>query len=200
MAEEFLTTEALPAAAAPEKKKRKPMSAETKEKLRASNKARAQALKAEAAPSIPNVETGITPEDAEEMRRELRLKAAEAKIKEAAISEDNRLMVHQEIKVDVFNTKRQYVELTPSMCRSKNCPFDAAREAGATAWGDAPVNQLMADGKTFGDRLIALREYHEATAHTVAQMNDHIITAGELNKRQWNVGQSIKGDFLQGAK
>lgn len=202
MADEFLTTDTLPAAAAPKKKSRKrgPMSEETKEKLRASNKARAEQLKAQTAPNVPSVETGITAEDAEEMRQELRLKAAEARIKEAAIPEDNRLMVHQEIKVDVFNTKRQYVELTPSMCRSRNCPFDAAREAGATAWGDAPVDQTMSDGKTFGDRLIALREYHEATAHTVQQLNDHILTAGELERRQWSVGNKVKGEFLKGAR
>lgn len=209
MADEFLTTETLdassrPAAAAPKEKTRKrgPMAPEHKEKIRAANKARQQQqqLKAQPAPPVPNVETGITAEDAEEMRQELRLKAAEERIKEAAISEDNRLMVHQEIRADVFNVVRRYVELTPSMCRSRNCPFDAAIEAGATAWGNAPVDQMMTDGKTFGDRLIALREYHEATAHTVQQMNDHILTAGELERRQWGVGQSIKNEFLQGAK
>lgn len=155
---------------------------------------------AQKAPQAPNVKTGLTEDDAEEMRRELQLAAAEAKIKEQAISEDSRLMVHREVRVDAFNVRRYYVELTPSMCRSKNCPFDAAMEAGATDWNNAPIGQMMSDGKTFGDRLIALRDYHEATAHTIQQLNDHIVTAGELSKRQWSPGQSIKGDFLQGAK
>lgn len=196
MAEDILTADPAPV----QTRKRGPMSDEQKAKIRASNQATRERKQAEKAPQVPSVKTGITAEDAEEMRRELQLKAAEAKIKEAAISEDNRLMVHQEIRVDSFNLKRQYVELTPSMCRSKNCPWDAAKEAGATAWGDAPIAQKMSDGKTFGDRLIALRDYHEATAHTIQQLNDHIITAGELSQRQWNPGQSIKGDFLQGAK
>lgn len=199
MAEEFLTAETQ-ARAEKKTRKRGPMSEAQKDKIRASNLATRERKQAGKAPQAPSVKTGITADDAEEMRRELQLKAAEAKIKEAAISEDNRLMVHQEIKVDAFNTVRRYVELTPSMCRTRNCPFDAAKEAGATAWGDSPIGQPMSDGKTFGDRLIALREYHEATAHSVQQLDDHIVTAGELNKRQWGVGQSIKSEFLTGAK
>jgi hypothetical protein len=197
MAEDILTAEPVP-----EKKTRKraPMSEAQKEKIRASNLATRERKAAEKAPQAPNVKTGITAADAEEMKRELQLKAAEAKIQADAISTDNRMMVHQEIKVDAFNTVRRYVELTPSMCRSRNCPWDAAKEAGATAWDDAPIDQPMSDGKTFGDRLIALREYHEATAHTAQQLNDHIITAGELNKRQWTVGQNVKNEFLRGAK
>jgi len=202
MAEDFLTAETQ---AKPEKKTRKrgPMSEAQKEKIRASNKAareRLNAANAQKAPQAPNVKTGITADEAEEMRRELALKAAEAKIKADAISEDNRLMVHQEIRVDVFNLKRHFVELTPSMCRARNCPFDAAREAHATSWDDAPINQPMSDGKTFGDRLIELRDYHEATAHTVQQTESHIMTAAEVNKRHWNPGQSIKNEFLTGAK
>lgn len=199
MAEDFLTAETQ---ASPEKKTRKrgPMSEAQKEKIRASNKAARERLNAQKAPQVPNVKTGITADDAEEMRLELKLAAAQAKIKESAISEDNRLMVHQEIRVDVFNLKRQFVELTPSMCRAKNCPFDAAREAGASSWGDAPVTQPMSDGKTFGDRLVELRDYHEATGHTAQQVESHIMTAAEVNKRHWNPGQSIKNEFLTGAK
>lgn len=196
MAEDFLTAET----PAPKKLKRGPMSEEQKAKIRASNQATRERKRAAKAPQAPNVKTGLTEDDAEEMRRELQLAAAEAKIKEQAISEDSRLMVHREVRVDAFNVRRYYVELTPSMCRSKNCPFDAAMEAGATDWNNAPIGQMMSDGKTFGDRLIALRDYHEATAHTIQQLNDHIVTAGELSKRQWSPGQSIKGDFLRGAK
>ncbi len=199
MAEEYLTAEPQ-AAAEPKARKRGPMPESQKAKIRASNALTRERKSAEKAPQAPSVKTGITADDAEEMKRELQLKAAEAKIKAEAISADNRMMVHQEIKVDAFNTVRRYVELTPSMCRTRNCPWDAAKEAGATAWGDAPISQPMSDGKTFGDRLIALREYHEATAHSIQQLDDHIITAGELNKRQWSTGQSIKDEFLRGAK
>lgn len=198
MSEEFLTAETN---ASPAKtRKRGPMSEAQREKIRASNAATRARKQAEKVPQAPSVKTGMTAEDAEEMKREVALKLAEEKIKSQAISEDNRQMVHQEIRVDTFNILRRYVELTPSMCRARNCPFDAAKEAGATAWGDAPVGQKMSDGKTFGDRLIALREYHEATAHTVQQMDDHIISAGELAQRQWNPGQSIRNEFLTGAK
>jgi hypothetical protein len=199
MAEDFLTTETAPA----EKKKtrkRGPMSEAQKEKIRASNKAARERLAAQKAPQVPNVKTGATADESEEIKREFQLQAVEAKIREAAISEDNRKMVHQEIRVDVFNLKRQYVELTPSMCRSRNCPFDAAKEAGSTGWEAVSVDHPTSDGRTLGERLVALREYHEATAHTAQQMDDHIITAAELNKRQWNPGQSIKNEFLTGAK
>lgn len=201
MTEEALTVEDVPTSipAAPSRK-RAPMSDEHKGKIRASNQATRERKKAEKPPEAPNVETGITAEDAAEMSREIKLRAAELRITEAAIAPDNRQMIHQEIRVDVFNLKRQYVELTPSMCRSRNCGFDAAREAGAAGWGDSPIEQPMGDGKTLGERLIALREYHEATAHTVQQLNDHIITADELAKRQWSVGQSIRNEVLMGAK
>jgi hypothetical protein len=199
MAEDFLTAETK-APAEKKTRKRGPISEAQKEKIRASNKAARERLNARKAPQAPNVKTGVTADEAEEMRLELKLAAARAKIKEEALPEDSRLMVHQEIRVDVFNLKRQFVELTPSMCRSRNCPFDAAREAGATSWGDAPIAQPMREGKTFGDRLIELREYHEATAHTVEQVDSHIMTAAEVNKRQWRVGQSIKNEFLTGAK
>ncbi len=228
MAEDFLTTDTLPgaktpAAAAPEKKTRKrgPMSEAQKEKIRASNKARVERLKAEKAEPEPkdehflkgqiptgpvwtpavDVKTGLGRDEAEELKRELAIAEAEKRMKEAAIPVDSRLMVHQEIKVDSFNTLRRYVELTPSMCRAhRNCPWDAAKEVGATDWNNAPVDQVMSDGRTFGERLIAMREYHEATAHTITPLNDHIVRADELEKRQWGIGQNIRGEFLQGAK
>jgi hypothetical protein len=199
MAEDFLTAETK-APAEKKTRKRGPMSEAQKDKIRASNKAARERLNAQKAPQAPNVKTGATAEEAEEMRLELKLAAVQAKIKEEAIPEDNQLMVHVEARADVFNLHRYYTELTPSMCRAKNCPFDAAREAGATAWGDVRVDQPTSDGRTLGERLIALREYHEATAHTVEQVDSHILTAAEVNKRQWNVGQSIKNEFLTGAK
>jgi hypothetical protein len=200
MAEDFLTAETATAPAEKKTRKRGPMSEAQKDKIRASNKAARERLNAQKAPQTPNVKTGITDAQAEAMERAVQLAAIKAEIAEAAISEDNRLMIHQEIVVDVFNKKRQYVELTPSMCRTRNCPFDAAIKAKTAGWHAAPINQLMPEGNTFGEQLIALREYHEATAHTVQQINDHIITASELAKRQWTIGQSISNEFLTGAK
>jgi hypothetical protein len=86
------------------------------------------------------------------------------------------------------------------MCDARGCPFDAAKEAGATDWYNAPVDQVMPNGKTIGQRLIELKEYHKATGHTNQSLNDHIITADELAKRQWGIGQDIRGDFLTGAR
>lgn len=148
-------------------------------------------------PSPMNLKTGLDADSIAEMEYARKLAEAEARIKEGAIPEDNRLMVLQEIKVDMFTTHRRYVELTPSMCDVRNCSFDAAREVGCAGWGEAPVDQQMADGRTFGQRLIDMKEYHKATAHTIQAQNDHIITASELHRRQWAPGNKVKGDFLK---
>jgi len=175
---------------APLKKKRSLESIEKQKATRAANRERA-AL---------DVKTGLDADELAEMDYARKLAEAEARIKDAAISEDNRRMILQEIKVDVYNTSRRYVELTPSMCDVRNCGFDAAKEAGCAGWSEAPVDQPMSDGKTFGERLIQVRDYHKNTAHTVQMDNDHIITASELHRRQWGVGNSVKGEFLKGAK
>lgn len=203
-------------------KSRKPMSDAQKEKIRESlRKSREKKKAAEAATDDPNgvgdflqgvvpegpvwtpavdVKTGLDREERETIDLALKLDLAEARIKEAAIPKDARKMILQEIQVDTNNRIRRYVELTPSMCDVRGCPFDAAKEAGATDWNNAPVNQLMPDGRTLGARLIAMVDYHKATAHTHQALNDHIITADELHKRQWGIGQDIRGDFLTGAR
>lgn len=147
-----------------------------------------------------SAKTGLDDKAAREMERARRLAQAEARVTSQAIPEDDRDMVFQEIKVDIFNTKRQYVELTPSMCRVRNCPFDAAKEAGCAGWADAPIDQPMADGKSFGQRLTEMRDHHEATGHTVEAQESHIMKASEVNKRQWGAGNSVKGEFLKGAR
>ena len=162
--EDFLTAEPQSVIPGPSRK-RGPMSIEQREKIKASPRARRERqeakLKSLKPESAPDLKTGLTKEDTEELRREVRLQAAEARIKEAALSEDTqRLMVHQEVKVDSCNTLRRHVELTPSMCRARNCPWDAAKEAGATDWNNAPIDQPMSDDRTFGERLITMREYH----------------------------------------
>lgn len=147
-----------------------------------------------------DVKTGLDREERETIDLALKLDQAEARIREAAIPKDARQMILKEVRVDSLNLRRYYVELTPSMCDVRGCGFDAAIEAGATDWNNAPINQLMPNGKTIGQRLVELKEYHKATAHTNASLNDHIITAEELNKRQWGIGQDIRGDFLTGAR
>lgn len=147
-----------------------------------------------------DVKTGLDREEKESIDLALKLDQAEARIKEAALPKDTRKMILQEIQVDSNNKIRRYVELTPSMCDVRGCGFDAAKEAGAKDWNNAPLNQKMPNGMTIGERLIALKEYHKATAHTNQALNDHIVTADELNKRQWGIGQDIRGDFLQGAR
>lgn len=147
-----------------------------------------------------DVRTGLDRNERETIDLALKLDQVEKRIQEAAIPKDTRKMILQEIQVDSVNKIRRYVELTPSMCDVRGCGFDAAKEAGATDWNNAPVNQLMPNGKTIGQRLIELKEYHKATAHTNASLNDHIITADELNKRQWGIGQDIRGEFLTGAR
>lgn len=147
-----------------------------------------------------DVKTGLDQEEKQAIDLALKLDQAEAKIKEAALPKDTRKMILQEIQVDSNTKLRRYVELTPSMCEVRNCGFDAAKEAGATDWNNAPTAQKMPNGKTIGQRLIELKEYHKATAHTNQSLNDHILTADELNNRQWGIGQDIRGDFLTGAR
>jgi len=170
-------------------------SAESIAKQKASNAAK----RAEGQAAI-DLKTGLDTDALAEMEYARKLAEAEARVEEASIPEDNRPMILQEIKVDIFNTSRRYVELTPSMCDVRNCPFDAAKEVGCTGWSEAPVDQPMSDGKTFGERLIQMKDYHKQTAHTIQAQNDHIITASELQRRQWAVGNSVKGEFLKGAR
>lgn len=206
-------------------KSRKPMPEEQKAKIRETlrrnrekNKAAAEERKAAAAeqadgleflqghiPEGPvwepavDVKTGLDREERESIDLALKLDQAEARIREAAIPKDARKMILQEIQVDSNNRLRRYVELTPSMCDARGCGFDAAKEAGATDWYNAPTAQPMPNGKTIGQRLIELKDYHKATAHTNQSLSDHIITDAELHERQWGIGQDIRGDFLTGA-
>lgn len=143
-----------------------------------------------------DLKTGLDRDERAAIDLALKLDQAEARIREAAIPKDTRKMILQEIQVDSNNKLRRFVELTPSMCDVRGCGFDAAKEAGATDWHNAPTAQSMPNGQTIGQRLIALKEYHRATAHTNQSLNDHIVTADELAKRQWGIGQDIRGDFL----
>jgi hypothetical protein len=147
-----------------------------------------------------DVKTGLDRDERDAIDLALKLDQAETRIREAAISEGDRKLILKEVRVDALNLRRYHVDLTPSMCDVRGCGFDAAKEAGATDWNNAPTSQVMPNGQTIGQRLIALKEYHKATAHTNQALNDHIITADELNKRQWGIGQDIRGDFLTGTR
>lgn len=153
-------------------------------------------VQAENAPP-PDLRTGLTDAERAAMEQARQLaeaeKALEASRLPAAMAEDPDLIL-QEIQIDVFNKARRYVRLTPSMCPVKTCGYDAAKEMNSAGWEAAPINQTMPDGKTYGDKLIEMRQYHQATAHVQNQTNDHIIKQSELNKRAWNVG-GARTDF-----
>lgn len=135
--------------------------------------------------------SGLMEFEKDEIKQALSLDRAEKKIEAEAIPESSKKMIEQEIKIDTFTTLRRYVELTPSMCDVRGCGWDAAREMGATDWNNAPVDQVMPGGKTLGQRLIDMKEYHKATGHTHEALNDHIITESELKRRSWAPGQSV---------
>lgn len=149
-----------------------------------------------------NLNTGLTEDEriALEQARQFAEaeKALEATRLPAEMADDPELIL-QEIKVDTFNTSRRYVKLTPSMCKVKTCGYDAAVAMNCAGWDAAPINQVMPDGKTYGEKLIEMKEYHQATAHVMNQSDGHIIRQSELNKRAWSVG-GANTSFLTGAR
>ena len=172
---------------------------EEREKKNAYQRAYNKRKRAEKKVAAVSARSGLDSEESAEMELTRKLDAAERKIRDGAVPESHRKMINRKIKVDVFTIKDEWVELTPSMCDHRDCPFDAAREAGTAGWDDAPVDQMMSEGRTFGERLIQMVEYHKATAHTNKILNDHVITVEELGKREWAMGNSVRGEFLPGA-
>lgn len=118
----------------------------------------------------------------------LRLEA-ERRIEAEALPESDKKLILQEIKIDTFSTIRRFVDLTPSMCPILNCGYDSARNYHLSSWDDAPLDQSMADGATFGDWLRRTLEHHKATKHTAREINAHIVSESELNKMSWTPGQ-----------
>ncbi len=151
---------------------------------------------AEKAPVVDPT-TGLMVSEKEEIAQTLALADAEKKIEAEALPSDVKDMLLQEIKLDGFNTLRRYVRLTPSMCDVRGCGWDAAKEAGSSDWHSIPVDQVMPDGKTLGERLQGMLAYHKATAHTYSAQNDHLISEAELRNRQWAPGQEV---HLTGAR
>lgn len=150
----------------------------------------------------PDLRTGLTADEREAMEQARQLaeaaKALEASKLSSELADDPDVIL-QEIQIDVFTKVRRYVKLTPSMCNVKNCGYDAAKEMNTPGWDAAPIHQVMPDGKTYGQKLIEMREYHQATAHVINQQTDHIIKQSELNKRAWNVG-GARTDFVTATK
>lgn len=144
-------------------------------------------LAAEASQAV-DLSTGLSGAEKEQIKKTVGLAEAVARIEDQAIPELNRQMIRQRIKVDMFNIIERFVELTPSMCSVPDCGFDAAREmgkdSGISDWSRLPLEYELPGGKTVAERAIELKEYHEATAHTVSERNSHIISEGELKRRQ----------------
>src|SRR5262249_10730137 len=134
---------------------------------------------------------GLMQSEKDEITQAIALADAEKRIEEEALPEEVKDLILQEIKIDTFTTLRRYVNLTPSMCDVRGCGWDAAKEAGSKDWYSIPVEQVMPDGKTLGQKLIGMLKYHKATAHTHASLNDHIISQEELRRRQWAPGQEV---------
>src|SRR5262249_48367721 len=139
---------------------------------------------AEKAPVVDPV-TGLMEAEKDEIAQAIAIADAEKRIEEEALPEEVKDLILQEIKIDTFTTLRRYVSLTPSMCDVRGCGWDAAKEAGSKDWHSIPVDQVMPDGKTLGQRLIDMLAYHKSMAHTHAALNDHIISQEELRRRQW---------------
>ena len=201
MADEFLTDNEAAAAPAPAKqRKRGPMPEAQKQKIRVSHARRGKLPEPEKEiqSQIPNVKTGMTDDERLVMDLTRKLAEAKAKIQLQAISESERDMIRKEVAVDIFTKRRYFVELTPSMCDVANCSYDAATDpsVGCAGWDAAPIDQVLDNGKTFGQKLIELKEFHKAASHTQEALNSHIISAEELRKRQWGVGGAAKSDFL----
>ena len=150
--------------------------------------------------------TELTGSEKDDIKLAIAIAETDKRIEENAISESNRNMIFQRIVVDMFNTVERYVELTPSMCRVRDCGWDAAKELGKdygiSDWNNLPLEYVLPRGKTVGEVAVEKREYHEATAHTTDALS-HIITEGELRRRQEtqsHVFSVPSGSYLTGAR
>jgi hypothetical protein len=136
--------------------------------------------------------------DKREIETLLALKEVEEKLEAEAkaVPKDPDLIL-QEIKIDRHNLKREYVKLTPSMCRHRNCGYDSAKEFKISGgWDNAPLDMKTNNGQTVAERLVGMREFHEANAH-LYQQNDHLVSSEDLkNRSNWTPGQTMNTKFL----
>jgi hypothetical protein len=130
--------------------------------------------------------TGIDPQDQQAINSQRAMEQEQARLTAEKIElpkGTGKTFILQEIKVDQFNLIRRMVELTPSMCKERNCGYDAAKQAGYNAgWETVPQAQVLPSGKTMGDTLLGLLQYHVATAHGMS--NSHIMSEEEVGQQQ----------------
>ncbi len=138
-------------------------------------------------------------DESELIRRSREVAQAEARIEAAASTMPERKpdYILQEIKVDKHNTLRRYVKLSPSMCTLRGCGYDSARDHGFTGWDDPTLfrDQILPSGKTIGETLIGLLEYHVENAHRLEQ--SHLLTEDEYKAKRRAGGA---GAFLAPAR
>jgi|SRR5215813_12880413 len=155
-------------------------------------------------PPVVDLATGLLDYEKNEIKQAIGIAEAEKRIEAEAIPENVKKMILQRIKVDDFTILERYVELTPSMCDVQDCGYDAAkemgRENGISDWYGLPVDFVLGDGKTVGQRAIELKEYHKATKHTYASLTGHIISETELRRRQEQSHVFTEGYLTAGAR
>src|SRR5262245_61321720 len=120
---------------------------------------------AEEKPSIG----GLDSQNEEVMERLKAIEEAEKRVEETAIPEGKRMFIEKSVRLDRHNLRRYMVKLTPSMCKVKECNFDAAVEARYTGWDDERLHpeQVLPNGQTVEEALMRLLQHHEQTAHAV---------------------------------
>jgi len=133
-----------------------------------------------------NLEMGLTDEAAEAIEQSLKIQEAEKAAVADAIPEAKKKFILKEIHVDSKTILRKRVELTPSMCTSRGCGFDAAVHCGYHAgWGAVPHNQRLPDGRTLGEAVLGVLQSHADTQHGFD--DSHIMTEDQVNsQKQWS--------------
>lgn len=90
---------------------------------------------------------------------------------------------------------RKWVELTPAMCDSPGCGFDALRILGLRLeknlnWKNINPKQKLANGETLGEYLSKLVEKHKQAVHFKVAKETHIRFKGSNTKYE-NDGKVI---------
>lgn len=146
--------------------------------------------------------TDVDPFDLEWIKAQQGIEAEKARAKADRIElpkAKGKEFIVQEIKVDAHNTIRRVVELTLSMCRERNCGFDAAKEFGYTAgWETVPHEQVLPSGKTLGEVILDLLSNHTNGAHGIS--DSHILSEAEYEQMGGWAPMPGQDQFLSGVK
>lgn len=109
-----------------------------------------------------------------------KIKELEDVQRKRAIDPSKKLFILREIRIDSHNVRRYRAELTPSMCRVRGCNFDAATAMGIkNGWKEAPLEQMLSNGKKVKDRILDLLKVHTENGHVIE--TSHIMDEDELN-------------------